>query len=59
LHCAGIVVVESLESAKARGAKIYAEIVGYGTTGDAYHHAVSLSLFVDNARLALNPAIAI
>jgi 3-oxoacyl-[acyl-carrier-protein] synthase II len=27
---AGIVVVESLESAKARGAKIYAEIVGYG-----------------------------
>lgn len=34
---AGIVVVESLESAKARGAKIYAEIVGYGTTGDAYH----------------------
>lgn len=34
---AGIVVVESLESAKARGAKIYAEIVGYGITGDAYH----------------------
>lgn len=34
---AGIVVIESLESAKARGAKIYAEIVGYGTTGDAYH----------------------
>ncbi|UUY68487.1 beta-ketoacyl-ACP synthase II [Staphylococcus warneri] len=34
---AGIVVVESLESAKAHGAKIYAEIVGYGTTGDAYH----------------------
>lgn len=34
---AGIVVIESLESAKARGANIYAEIVGYGTTGDAYH----------------------
>ncbi|MDU9417269.1 beta-ketoacyl-ACP synthase II [Staphylococcus lloydii] len=34
---AGIVVLESLESAKARGAEIYAEVVGYGTTGDAYH----------------------
>ena len=34
---AGIVVLESLESAKARGAEIYAEVVGYGSTGDAYH----------------------
>ena len=34
---AGILCIESLESAQARGANIYAEIVGYGTTGDAYH----------------------
>lgn len=34
---AGIVILESLESAKERGAHIYCEIVGYGATGDAYH----------------------
>ncbi len=34
---AGVVVLESLTSAKKRGAKIYAEVVGYGATGDAYH----------------------
>lgn len=34
---AGVLFIESLESAQARGAKIYAEIVGYGANSDAYH----------------------
>ncbi len=60
---AGILILEEYEHAKARGAKIYAEIVGYGATGDAYHitspapggegGARALTMALENA--GLNP----
>lgn len=53
---AGIVVLESLEHAKARGAHIYAEVVGYGSTCDAYH-ITSPAEDGSGAAMAMNYAI--
>jgi len=52
----GMLVIEELEHAKARGAKIYAEIVGYGETADAYH-ITSPSPTGEAAAMAMTMAI--
>jgi 3-oxoacyl-(acyl-carrier-protein) synthase len=61
---AGVLILESLESAQARGAKIFCEITGYGTTDDAHHisapaengagAAIAMTLALRNANLGVN-----
>ena len=59
---AGVLIVEELEHAKARGAKIYCELTGYGCTADAYHMTApppdgegavrAMSIALEHARIA-------
>ena len=49
----GILVLEELEHALARGAKIYGEVVGYGATADAYHVTVTVNRTGEGAAKAM------